>query len=221
MARSVDTNEARRLIDAGAQLVDVLPAETFVEEHLPGAVNIPLAEIASASRLLDRRRPVVVYCFDYQCDLSPRAASRLEQLGFEEVYDYTASKAAWLADGLRGAGLLRDDQRVKAVALHSVPRVDPTATIADLEAVIGDWEVVVVVGADDIVVGLVRAEAVGVAETLRVESVMQTAPPTVRPSISIRELAKSMDDDGQQHVLVTTLGGKLIGLARRSDLDAT
>jgi CBS domain-containing protein len=87
--------------------------------------------------------------------------------------------------------------------------------------VIGDWEVVVVVGADDIVVGLVRAEAVGVAETLRVESVMQTAPPTVRPSISIRELAKSMDHDGQQHVLVTTLGGKLIGLARRSDLDAT
>jgi rhodanese-related sulfurtransferase len=220
MPRSVDTQEARRLIDAGAQLVDVLPAETFIEEHLPGAMNLPLAEIASATRLLDRGRPVVVYCFDYQCDLSPRAACRLEQLGFEEVYDYTASKAAWLAEGLGGAGLLRNDQRVQALTRRSVPRVDPSATIADLRAVIADWEVVVVVGGDDVVVGVVRAEAVGVAETLRVDSVMQTAPPTIRPSISIRELAKSMDHDGQQHILVTTLSGKLIGLARRSDLDA-
>ena len=36
---------------------------------------------------MDRARPTVVYCFDTQCDLSGRAAARLEQLGFAEVYD--------------------------------------------------------------------------------------------------------------------------------------
>jgi hypothetical protein len=51
-----------------------------------------------------------------------------------------------------------------------------------------------------------------------VDAVMQTGPATVRPSISRRELAQSMDQQGQDHVLVTTSGGVLFGLARRRDL---
>jgi rhodanese-related sulfurtransferase len=211
----------RALVERGAQLVDVLPAETFTNEHLPNAINIPLAEIDSAKERLDPARPVVVYCYDYQCDLSPRGACRLEQLGFGEVYDYVASKVAWLAEGWSGEGLLRDDQRAQAATLRDVPRVSPDATIADLGKVICDWELGVVVGEGDVVVGVVRAEAIGTAETLTVASVMQTAPPTVRPSISIRELAQSMDNNAQQHLLVTTLGGRLIGLVRRGDLDAS
>ncbi len=51
----------------GAQIVDVLPSEEFAEEHLPGAVNIPLKELdeSSAARLR-KDRPVVVYCHDLQ-----------------------------------------------------------------------------------------------------------------------------------------------------------
>jgi len=219
MTRTFDPLEARRLVESGAQLVDVLPAATFAREHLPGAVNIPLAEINSAPERLDRHRPVVAYCYDYQCDLSPRAACRLAQLGFAEVYDFVASKAAWLAEGWSGEGLLHDDARAGAVTRHGVPCIAPTAKLAELHAMIGDWEVAVVVGEDDVVVGAVRAEATRMARDLTVDVVMETAPPTVRPSIPIRELAKSMDEDGQLHVLVTTLGGRLIGLVRRADLD--
>jgi rhodanese-related sulfurtransferase len=216
--RSADTDDVRRLLDAGAQLVDVLPAETFKHEHLPGAVNIPMAEIDTAPERLDPARPVITYCYDYQCDLSPRAACRLEQLGFSDVYDYTASKVAWLAEGGPGEGLLHDDQRAGAVVHGDVPRVAPGATVGETAKVVGDWEVGVVVGEDDIVVGVVRREALGTAVDTAVESVMQTGPATVRPSIPIRELAQSMDDDGQKHVLVTKLGGELIGLVRREDL---
>jgi rhodanese-related sulfurtransferase len=215
----VDTDDVRHLLDRGAQLVDVLPAETFRQEHLPGALSIPLAEIDSAPERLDPERPVIAYCFDYQCDLSPRAACRLEQLGFSEVYDYTASKAAWLAEGGPGEGLLRDADRAGAVVHRDVPRVPPGAPIGELAAIVGDWELGVVVGCGDIIVGVVRREALGTAVEVAVESVMQTAPATVRPSISIRELAQSMDDDGQDHVLVSKLGGELIGLVRRRDLD--
>src|SRR5205085_10141198 len=124
-------------------------------------VSIPLSEIDSASEQLDLSRPVVVYCYDFQCDLSPRGACRLEQLGFEPVYDYVASKAAWLAEGYPSEGLLRDEERAGAMTRRDVPRVAPGTRLGDLAAVIDDWEIVVVVGSDDIVVGVVRTEAVG------------------------------------------------------------
>ena len=56
-----------RLLEQGAQLVEVLPREEFEDEHLPGAINIPLKELnREAAMQLDRSRPVVVYCHDYQ-----------------------------------------------------------------------------------------------------------------------------------------------------------
>ena len=63
--REISRHEVQELIDRGAQLVDVLPGEEFEEEHLPGAVNLPLRRIETeARRALDPSRPVVVYCWD-------------------------------------------------------------------------------------------------------------------------------------------------------------
>jgi rhodanese-related sulfurtransferase len=65
MTRAIDRDEVRRLLAQGAQLVEVLPAEEFEEDHLPGAISIPLRRIdAEAGVTLDRARPVVVYCWD-------------------------------------------------------------------------------------------------------------------------------------------------------------
>jgi rhodanese-related sulfurtransferase len=62
---AIDYPRLRDLLDAGAQLVDVLPAEEYAEEHLPGAINIPLKRLDRESvAQLDRRRAVVVYCWD-------------------------------------------------------------------------------------------------------------------------------------------------------------
>jgi rhodanese-related sulfurtransferase len=65
---SIDRREVQRLLaEEDAQLVEVLPQEDFAKEHLVGAINIPLKELDErALRELDRRRPVVVYCNDYQ-----------------------------------------------------------------------------------------------------------------------------------------------------------
>ena len=61
----IDRTEVQALLEAGAQLVDVLPEEEFAEEHLPGAINMPLRSIdREALETLDPGRPVVVYCFD-------------------------------------------------------------------------------------------------------------------------------------------------------------
>ena len=65
MSQVIDREAVRRLMEQSAQVVDVLPAEEFGEEHLPGAVNLPLRKIETeASQVLDRARPIVVYCAD-------------------------------------------------------------------------------------------------------------------------------------------------------------
>jgi rhodanese-related sulfurtransferase len=67
MPTPVDREEVRRLVADGAQLVEVLPQPEYEEEHLPGATNIPLKELnRETAERLDRGRPVVVYCNDYQ-----------------------------------------------------------------------------------------------------------------------------------------------------------
>jgi rhodanese-related sulfurtransferase len=68
MPTPIDRSEVQRLLaDEGAQLVEVLPEKEFGEEHIAGAVNIPLKELDErAPRELERDRPVIVYCNDYQ-----------------------------------------------------------------------------------------------------------------------------------------------------------
>jgi rhodanese-related sulfurtransferase len=62
---SIDLAAVERLLADGAQLVDVLPRAEYEEEHLPGAISIPLRRLeAEAPERLDRARPVVVYCWD-------------------------------------------------------------------------------------------------------------------------------------------------------------
>lgn len=52
---TIDLAALRRSIAAGAQLVEVLPAEEYEELHLPGDVNIPLKRLdAESTQQLDR-----------------------------------------------------------------------------------------------------------------------------------------------------------------------
>ncbi len=67
MVTAIDRAEVRRMLAEGAQLVDVLPGEEYAAEHLLGAIGIPLKTLnATATAGLDRDRPVIVYCWDYQ-----------------------------------------------------------------------------------------------------------------------------------------------------------
>jgi rhodanese-related sulfurtransferase len=68
MPAAIDRDEVARLLrDEHAQLVEVLPPDEYEDEHLPGAINIPLKTFDDdTARQLDRGRPVVVYCYDSQ-----------------------------------------------------------------------------------------------------------------------------------------------------------
>jgi len=68
MPTAIDRDGVKRLLREGqAQLVEVLPADEYADEHLPGAINIPLKSLDRETTVsLDRGRPVIVYCYDYQ-----------------------------------------------------------------------------------------------------------------------------------------------------------
>jgi rhodanese-related sulfurtransferase len=67
MPTPIDRDEVQRLLDNGAQLVEVLPEAEYEDEHLPGAISIPLKTLdTETAQRLERERAVIVYCYDYQ-----------------------------------------------------------------------------------------------------------------------------------------------------------
>jgi rhodanese-related sulfurtransferase len=63
--REINREEVQRLLAAGAQLVEVLPAKEFGEDHLPRAISLPLRRLeAEARTILNAERPLIVYCWD-------------------------------------------------------------------------------------------------------------------------------------------------------------
>ncbi len=65
MATAIDRDRVQELVARDAQLVEVLPAKEYEEDHLPGARSVPLRDINQESAAtLDRSRPLIVYCWD-------------------------------------------------------------------------------------------------------------------------------------------------------------
>jgi len=63
----VDIDQIVELQRHGTQLIEVLSRKQYDEQHIPGATSLPLSKFtASEMAKLDRDRPVIVYCWDYQ-----------------------------------------------------------------------------------------------------------------------------------------------------------
>jgi rhodanese-related sulfurtransferase/DNA-binding transcriptional ArsR family regulator len=89
---AVDRDELRRRLDAGDVIaVDVRPAEEYAAGHIPGAVSIPLDQLAERITELPAGVEVVAYCRGAYCVLSHEAVRLLTGHG---------RPAARLADGM-------------------------------------------------------------------------------------------------------------------------
>jgi len=80
-------------------LVNVLDKNYFDMGHIKGSINIPVHDKGFDKKILkklhNRNKKVVVYCANKQCSASPRAAKRMEQLGFKNVVDYEGGIEDW------------------------------------------------------------------------------------------------------------------------------
>jgi CBS domain-containing protein len=150
--------------------------------------------------------------------LSPRAAWRLESLGFPRVYDYVAGKADWMAAGLPTEGKQAGVPRITEVARRDVPRCRLEEMVGQVRERLGDWDLCVVVNEQEVVLGVVRAEALGLDAERPIAEVMQEGPVTFRPNLGLAELGAHLRKRGVPRVLVTRSDGTLIGLVRLEDV---
>ena len=153
--------------------------------------------------------------------MSPRAAWRLESLGFTKVFDYVAGKADWLASGLPVEGKLADYPRAGTVARTDVPTCRLTDRLGDVRdrTQDADQNVCVVVNDDRIVLGRLRGDALRGDPGATVESVMESGPTTTRPDDPLEAITERLQSARVASILVTTSDGRLVGLLYRRDAE--
>jgi rhodanese-related sulfurtransferase len=208
------------LLDRGAQLVEVLPRAEYEELHLPGAVSVPLKELdVRRADDLDRTRPVVLYCWDALCDMSPRAAVLLSALGFE-AFDYALGKVDWMAHGLPMEGAASSQPTAASFARQDVAVCTLDEAAARAAELIGasPYPFALVLG-ERVVLGRVRRSALQhVADDQRVKDLMEPGPSTIRPDAAPSDVAAQLDRADAQTAILTTPEGRLLGVVRREDL---
>ncbi|NNL68486.1 MAG: CBS domain-containing protein [Acidimicrobiia bacterium] len=151
--------------------------------------------------------------------MSPRAACRLEALGFEQVYDYTAGIADWKAAGLPVEGTESPGLRIADATRPDIPTAQPHETVgtARQRASEAGWDEALVVDCEGIVVGRLRGSAWEADDELTVDAVMELGPTTVRPDGSLHSLLGRMNERGTKLVVVSDPQGHLIGVVLAGD----
>ena len=83
-------------------LIEALPEKYYKDAHLPGALQMNHDEVdaKAASLLPDKAAKIIVYCSNSACANSGKAAMRLTQLGYSNVFKYAEGKQDWMAAGL-------------------------------------------------------------------------------------------------------------------------
>ena len=151
--------------------------------------------------------------------MAPRAAARLESLGFARVHEYKAGKLDWLAAGLPTEGensrcLRAGEASRKDVAVCGLK--DRLGDVRDRVAKSG-LDVAVVIDAERIVLGLLRSKQLEMDPNLAVEQAMRPGPSTFRPYVSMKEMADYMVEHSLESAPITTSDGKLVGVLHKSD----
>lgn len=151
--------------------------------------------------------------------MSPRAASRLDSLGFLRVYDYTAGKADWGSYGFPLEGNADSRTRVSSLAIPDVPTCSLDESIAEVAARLPDgWDICVVTNDRGIVLGLLGRSALCSEERRTVESAMTPGPSTIRPSARIEAIRQRMRDQKLTRIIVSRSDGELLGIVRAEDI---
>jgi CBS domain-containing protein len=151
--------------------------------------------------------------------MSPRAACRLETLGFGDVHDYVPGKLDWMAAGLRTEGTNAQRPRAADVARRDPPtcRLDERLGAVRERARASGWDAAVVVGEQGVVLGLLRRKELDGDAGRPVEQAMRPGPSTFRPFVPIQEMATFMEEHRLDSSPITTSDGRLVGLLLRED----
>lgn len=150
--------------------------------------------------------------------MSPRAAWRLEQLGFSQVYDFVHGKSFWLAHGLPTEGAGADHPRAAFAIDRDVPICvlgDTIATARTRMMKQPGWDRCIITNPSGIVAGLLRSAHLDHSPDTIVDDVMEPGPTTIRPDTNLLQITDRLRRRNLHSVVVTDPGGRLLGVLRR------
>ena len=153
--------------------------------------------------------------------MSPRAACRLERLGFTQVYDFVSGKLAWLAMGWPRAGTAAAVPNAGEIARRGTPTCALDDRVADVAATVVEAgrDVCIVVSPQGIVQGRLRGRALTETPEATAEQAMELGPTTIRPSERLEPLVERMRRRGVGSIVVSDLKGRLVGILYREDAE--
>ena len=153
--------------------------------------------------------------------MAPRAASRLESLGFTRVYEYKPGKQDWMAAGLPVEPPPATAPTLANVTRSDVPRfgLDERASAMAERMRAGGWDWAAIVNKAGVLLGRIRARKLTDPQALASE-VMEEGPATYRPNVPLGELLDRMRDRHFDKAFVTDQDGRLRGLVTRRDIEA-
>ena len=145
--------------------------------------------------------------------MSPRAAWRLEALGYGDVYDYVAGKADWIAAGLPTEGNGAHPPRVVEATDRSVATCGPADAVADVMARVGlSGALCVVVNDQRVVQGRLRLDRLDPTDPRPAEQAMEPGPATVRADADLAETTERMLRRRVSALIVSDPDGVLLGV---------
>jgi rhodanese-related sulfurtransferase len=103
MTPRISRAELQAAIEAGTVVpIGALPEGYYVQQHLPGALNLVAADVDTRATTLlpDKNAPIVTYCSNTACANSGQVASKLESLGYTNVRKYAEGIQDWVEAGL-------------------------------------------------------------------------------------------------------------------------
>jgi len=98
--RSVSPQELIRLMNQGALVLDLRPAEQYQAGHLNGARQMSGEQILSAGDTLKKHKEKTVVVYDDSGNLGAAAVRQLSAQGFSRVFALRGGLSAWRADNL-------------------------------------------------------------------------------------------------------------------------
>ncbi len=154
--------------------------------------------------------------------MSPRAAWRLESLGFTKVYDYVGGKADWFAAGLPREGILTCIPRTGDLARRDDVTCRPTDRISDVVDGVraAGKETCIVTTDGGVILGRVRTDRLDGDAQAQVEELMELGPTTTRADTMLESILERLNARNVDSILVATSDGRLVGTLYRSDAEA-
>jgi CBS domain-containing protein len=146
--------------------------------------------------------------------MSPRAAWRLEALGYGEVYDYVAGKSDWRAAGLPTEGTASRRPRVTERMDRTPETCAPSEPVAEVVTRVArrGASVCVVVNEQRVVLGRLRLDRIDPGDFRPAEEVMEPGPTTIRADADPVETIERMRRRGATTLIVSTPEGVLLGV---------